>query len=156
MSSPSDTPPDPAARLVEVFPAVERALGRWAQSLIESAGSSPARVRLLGVLHCKGPQIMSDLGDELGVRARQVTNLVDALEREGLVRRVAHPTDRRATVIEVTAQGARQAEQLCQPFREALAGLYREFPEADQRELLRLLEALLDTLRRKGQDGPHG
>jgi hypothetical protein len=59
-------------------------------------------------------------------------------------------------VIEVTAQGARQAEQLCQPFREALAGLYREFPEGDQRELLRLLEALLDTLRRKGQGGPHG
>src|SRR6516162_9471217 len=135
MSSPPGSGTDPAVRLVEILPAVERAFSRWAQSLLETAGSSPARMRLLGVLHCKGPQIMSDLGDELGVRARQVTNLVDALEGEGLVRRVAHPTDRRATVIEVTAQGARQAEQLCQPFREALAGLYREFPEADQREL---------------------
>ena len=156
MSSPPEPPPDPAVRLVEVLPAVERALARWAQSLLEAAGSSPARLRLLGVLHCKGPQIMSELGDELGVRARQVTNLVDALEREGLVRRTAHPTDRRATVIEVTAQGAEQAEQLCRPFREKVAGLYREFPEADQRELLRLLEALLGALRRKGEGGCTG
>jgi DNA-binding MarR family transcriptional regulator len=155
MSSPSDPPPDPAARLVQVLPAVERAFSRWAQSLIESASSSPARMRLLGALHCKGPQIMSDLGDEMGVTARQVTNLVDALEREGLVRRAAHPTDRRATVIEITVPGARQAEQLWQPFCAKVAGLYREFPEADQRELLRLLEALLDKIRRKGQGG-HG
>jgi DNA-binding MarR family transcriptional regulator len=145
------SPPDPAARLVEVLPAVERALARWAHSLIDTSGSSLARVRLLGVLHCKGPQIMADLGCELGVTARQVTNLVDALERERLVRRAAHPTDRRATVIEITPAGAEQAEQLWQPFRDQLTGLYREMPEADQRELLRLLEALLDTLRRKSQ-----
>jgi DNA-binding MarR family transcriptional regulator len=142
--------------LVEIFPAVERALSRWAQSLIDCAGSSPARMRLLGALHCKGPQIMSDLGGELGVTARQVTNLVDALENEGLVQRVAHPTDRRATVIEITRPGAEQAEQLWQPFREKLTGLYREFPEADQRELLRLLEALLDSLRRKAPGGHEG
>jgi DNA-binding MarR family transcriptional regulator len=153
MSSPPDPPPDPAARLVDLLPAVERALARWAHSLIEPAGSSPARMRLLGVLHCKGPQIMCGLGDELGVTARQVTNLVDALEREGLVRRMAHPTDRRATVIEATAEGFRQAEELWQPFRQTVAGLYREFPEQDQRELVRLLEALLDLLRRKGR-GP--
>jgi DNA-binding MarR family transcriptional regulator len=151
MSSPTDPRPDPATRLVEVVPAFERAYARWVQSLSESGcGSTPARMRLLGVLHCKGPQIMSDLGDVLGVTARQVTNLVDALEGEGLVRRAAHPTDRRATVIEITAQGGQVACQFWQPFHEKLAGLYRELPEKDQRELLRLLEALLDTLRRKG------
>jgi DNA-binding MarR family transcriptional regulator len=155
MSSPSGPFPDAAARLVEVFPAVERAFARWAQSLIEASGSSPARMRLLGALHCKGPQIMCYLGDELGVTARQVTNLVDALEAEGLVRRAAHPTDRRATIIEITDRGGKQAEELWRPFAAQVAALYREFPEADQRELLRLLESLLDKLRRKGQAG-HG
>jgi DNA-binding MarR family transcriptional regulator len=150
MSREPDSFPDPALRLVEVLPAVERAFARWAASLIDSSGSSPARMRLLGALHCKGPQIMCGLGDELGVTARQVTNLVDALEAEGLVRRVAHPSDRRATVIEITPAGASQAEQLWQPFRDRLTALYREFPEADQRELLRLLEALLDKLRHRG------
>ena len=42
-------------------------------------------LRLLGVLHTQGPQIMSDLGDELVVTARYVTSLVNELEKEGLV-----------------------------------------------------------------------
>jgi DNA-binding MarR family transcriptional regulator len=150
MSRPSDGQSDPATRLTEVVPAFERAYERWVQSLMESGcASTPARMRLLGVLHCKGPQIMSDLGDVLGVTARQVTNLVDALEEERLVRRAAHPTDRRATVIEITAQGYEVAGKFWQPFHEKIAGLYRELSENDQRELLRILSALLDTLGRK-------
>ncbi|MBL8799859.1 MAG: MarR family transcriptional regulator [Planctomycetia bacterium] len=145
------TPPDPALRLLEVVPAFERAFSRWAKSLLESKKSStPAQMRLLGALHCKGPQIMSSLGAELGVTARQVTNLVDALEAEGLVRRAAHPTDRRATVIEISAKGADVACQYWQPFHAQLAGLYRELPVKDQRELLRLLEKLLEKLKSKG------
>jgi DNA-binding MarR family transcriptional regulator len=154
MSSPTDRPSDPALRLLEVHRAFERAFSRWAQSLLESTGgSSQAQMRLLGALHCKGPQIMCGLGDALGVTARQVTNLVDALEGEGLVRRAAHPTDRRATVIEITPQGAELAGKMWQSFQEQAAGLFRELPKTDQRQLLRLLETLLDALRRRGQDG---
>jgi DNA-binding MarR family transcriptional regulator len=141
---------DPAANLVELVPAFERAYEQWIQSLMASdCDSTPARMGLLDVLHCKGPQIMSDLGNVLGVMARQVTNLVDALEAERLVRRVPHPTDRRATVIEITAPGAETAEKFWQPFHEKIAGLYRELPEKDQRELQRILSALLEALRRK-------
>src|SRR5689334_25045035 len=150
MSSPAPPPPDTAARLAQLLPDVHRAFGRWAKSLIEADGSTPARFRLLGALHCKGPQIMAGLGVELGVTPRQVTNLVDALEGEGLVRRAAHPTDRRATVIEITTQGGKVACQFWQPFHDKLAGLYRELPKKDQRELARLLEAVLEALRRKG------
>ena len=155
MSSPADPQPDAAIRLLGAFRAFERGFSRWAQSLIENASSSPARMRLLGALHCKGPRIMSGLGDELGVTARQVTNLVDALEGEGLVRRTSHPTDRRATVIEITPAGAEVAAAMWRPFQEEAAGLFRELPEADQQELLRLLETLLGGLRRRGQGG-HG
>jgi DNA-binding MarR family transcriptional regulator len=143
---------DPAMRLVEVHHAFGRAFSRWTQSLIEDAGGSPARMRLLGALHCKGPRIMTDLGEELGVTARQVTNLVDALEREGLVRRVAHPTDRRATVIEITPAGAELTGQMWQQFQERVAALFRELPEPDQHELLRLMETLLGAVRRRARD----
>src|SRR5947199_5110025 len=105
MSTSSGATPDAALRLLDVFPACERAFARWAQSLIDNCAVSPARIRLIGVLHCKGPQIMSGLSDALGVTARNVTTLVDALEKEGLVRRLAVPTDRRATLVELTAHG---------------------------------------------------
>jgi DNA-binding MarR family transcriptional regulator len=147
MSRPSAPPPDPAARLAEALPGFGRLFSRYAQSLAE--GATPARMRLLGVLHCKGPQIMCDLGEDLGVTARQVTNLVDAMEAEGVVRRAAHPTDRRATVIEITCQGMAQAEQFYGPYHEKLLAVYRELPEADQRELLRLLQTLTDAVQRR-------
>jgi DNA-binding MarR family transcriptional regulator len=142
--------PDPAALLVETFRTFERLYAHWMQSLVEGSGVSPARMRLLGVLHCRGPQIMCDLGEQLGVTPRNVTTLVDGLEQEGLVRRVPHATDRRATVIELTAQGGERAGQLLGPFHEKLVGLFGGLAKADQDELLRLMQALLDALRRRG------
>jgi DNA-binding MarR family transcriptional regulator len=127
---------------------------RWVHSLIEDAGGSPARMRLLGVLHCKGPQIMCGLGGELGVTPRQVTNLVDALEAENLVRRKAHPTDRRATLVEITPAGAEQAGQMWQVFQEKVATLFRDLSARDQRELLRLMETLLASLRQRTRGEP--
>jgi DNA-binding MarR family transcriptional regulator len=154
MSSPLSPTPDPALRLAERFHILGHAFKRWMQTLIDDAGGvSPARLRLLGVLHCRGPQIMSGLSDELGVTARNVTTLVDALESEGKVRRTPHPTDRRATVVELTAQGMASASELVDSFTEKTAGLFRDLSEADQRELLRLVEALLAALQKRGQAG---
>src|SRR5579883_2211404 len=106
MSTPSRSPSEQAQRLLGVFHAFERSFARWTQSMIEAEGPSPARMRLLGALNCKGPTIMCGLRDELGVSARQVTNLVDALEAEGLVKRAPHATDRRATLVELTPKGS--------------------------------------------------
>lgn len=149
MSRSSD--PDPAELLARLFKTYERAFGRWAKSLLEEAGVSTARFGLMVALHCKGPQIMCDLSDELGVTPRNVTTLVDGLEEEGLVRRVPHPSDRRATVIELTPPGFAIADQMLGPFHEQITGLFRELSERDRRELVRLMESLLDGLRRRGQ-----
>jgi DNA-binding MarR family transcriptional regulator len=143
--------PDPADQLAQLFPAFNHAFSRWAESLLENSGVSTSRMRLLGALHCKGPQIMCDLGGELGVTARNVTTLVDGLEAEGLVRRAAHPTDRRATVVELTPSGFELAERLLGPFHQQLTSLFRDLPEGDQRALAHLLETLLDAVRRRGQ-----
>jgi DNA-binding MarR family transcriptional regulator len=152
MSSPPP-PEDPALRLARSFQILGHVFKRWVQTLIDSDGVSPARLRLLGVLHCRGPQKMSALSGELGVTARNVTTLVDALESEKLVRRTPHPTDRRATVIELTPTGTKSATELVDSFAEKTAGLFRDLPEPDQHELLRLVEALLAGLQKRGQGG---
>ena len=66
-------------------------------------------IRVLGLLESGGSAIMRDLANNLGISARNVTAVVDSLEEAGFVRRVAHPHDRRATVIELTAAGRREA-----------------------------------------------
>lgn len=45
------------------------------------------------------------LSEALRVTPRNVTGLVDSLEGDGLVARSAHPSDRRATLVTLTAKG---------------------------------------------------
>ncbi|GAA5152827.1 MULTISPECIES: MarR family winged helix-turn-helix transcriptional regulator [Amycolatopsis] len=54
---------------------------------------------------------MRVMGERLQLHPTSVTNIVDRLERDGLVKRVPHPTDRRTTLVEITDEGrARHAE----------------------------------------------
>ena len=140
-------------RLVEEFAAFGPAYMRWVKSQAIGGGISYARMRLLGVLHCGGPRIMSGLGDELGVTPRNVTALVDGLEEEGLVRRSPHPTDRRATIIEMTPHGARACGKRYEEHPAAVAEVFDALSGEEQGELLRLLGTLRGALREKGISG---
>jgi DNA-binding MarR family transcriptional regulator len=137
-------------RLVDEFADFGPCYMRWVKSRLQDRGLTYARMRLLGALHCGGPQIMSSISDELGVTRRNVTALVDALEEEGLVRRQPHPTDRRATVIELTRDGERTTGAMYDKHREAVSELFVGLSEEEQRDLIRMLGQLRDALRREG------
>ena len=137
---------DLSLRLVDEFAAFGPAYMKWVRSRMREPGVSYARMRLLGALHCGGPKIMSGISDELGVTRRNITALVDALEEEGFVRRRPHPTDRRATVIELTGEGAGTMDTLYDEHRRSVAELFAGLSERDRRELVRLLGLLRGRL----------
>jgi DNA-binding MarR family transcriptional regulator len=116
---------------------------RWMEGQA-CGGLTYARLRLLQALHCDGPAIMRDLGVQLGVSPRNMTALVDALEDAQLVVRRPHPTDRRATLVELSPAGAREAEQALEPRLDAMAELFRGFSAEEQ-------QAFADALGRLGQ-----
>ena len=128
---------DLSPRLVEALASFERAYARWVKSPLRNTGLTYARIRLLRVLDRSGPRIMSALSDELVVSPRNVTVLVDALETNGLVRRRAHPTDRRAMLVELTPQGVETCDVMYTEHIEAVGELFSDLSDADQRELLR-------------------
>src|ERR1700742_369456 len=72
-------------RLVESFWTFWPAFQRWADSQCTQKKLTPQRMRILGILSDKGPQIMAELRDQMGVTATNITALVDALEKDGLV-----------------------------------------------------------------------
>src|SRR5713101_7363436 len=90
-----------------------------------------ARLRLLLALYDSGSLSMTDLSRALDVTPRNVTGLVDRLEADGLVRRAAHPTDRRMTVVELTARGRRMGEDLRASYRRFAADLLQPFGPSD-------------------------
>lgn len=109
------------------------------------AGESVPRLRLLYDLYRNGPRKMADLADTLGVTPRAVTTLVDALEAEDLVRRSAHPTDRRITLVELTAD-AHGIEQQFAAFQAEVADLFGLLDDADAKILERAFRVLRERI----------
>jgi len=60
---------------------------------------------MLLVFSQRGALPLSVIGSRLQVHPTSVTSAVDRLERQGLVRRVPHPTDRRTKLAELTPAG---------------------------------------------------
>ncbi len=53
----------------------------------------------------QGSLPLGKMGERLMIHPTSVTNIVDRLEAQGLVRRADHPTDRRTTLCEITEAG---------------------------------------------------
>lgn len=130
-----------------------RAFGRfgprfvaWMKSGIRDDGVSLGRLRLLRALDQEGPQIMASLRRTLDVTARNVTQLVDGLEAEGLVTREPHPTDRRASVIALTSRGRDRCHDAFTAHIERTSTLFEQLDCADQKALLKIMRQLTDHL----------
>lgn len=143
-------PDDARQQLVERSAAFAAAYIRWLDG-ISSDGLTYPRLRLLSQLHCSGPAMMRELADDLRLTPRNLTAVVDALEHEGLVTRVPHPTDRRATVVELTNAGRRAADRAMEPKFAAIGELFDELSPAEEKRLSTILGKLLEGLRRRGQ-----
>jgi len=142
-----DGEPELPVQLVQAFATFGPAYTKWLHLRLRESGLSYARLRLLGALHYDSPRIMSDVSDELGVTPRNVTALVDGLAQEGLVRRRPHPTDRRATIIELTARGRELGSGMYAEHLDAAATLFATLSPDDQRTLLRLVDHLYRAIR---------
>jgi DNA-binding MarR family transcriptional regulator len=142
--------------LAHAFAAFGPAYKRWTKTRLTERDIGYTHARALHLLRCKGPQIMSELGNELGITPRYVTVLIDHMEDEGLVTRRRHPRDRRATLIELTDAGQQMCGTTDDEHVEAAAELLRTLSPTQQQALLEAMETLLGELQRRGAcPNPH-
>lgn len=90
---------------------------------------------------------MRVMGERLQLHPTSVTNIVDRLEADGLVRRNPHPTDRRATLVEITEAGKAVLEEATKAVTDIDFGLQGLTPEEEAQ-----LTALLSRVRRAAGD----
>ncbi len=74
-----------------------------------------------------------------------MTRMLDRLERRGLVRRVAHPSDRRASHLELTAEGKAVYPKLRESAIKVLNHFLRDFTPQDARQLESFLQRMLES-----------
>jgi len=135
----------PHRELLELAARFSNGFLRWLDASADGGLSYP-RLRLLEVLHCQGPAKMKTLADEMGLSARNMTAVADSLEEDGLLRRVAHPTDRRATILELTADGRRAADESLAPRLREISRLFDELSPTARANLQRTLGALVAAM----------
>jgi len=133
-------------KLVHLFWQLGPAFTRWAESHMTQKELTPQRVRLMLPLKANGAMAMSALRDELGVTATSITALVDALEKDGMVKRIPHQTDRRSTLIELTPKAEELLEQNCSHFTSQVSEIFAGFSSAEEESFKELLEKMRNAL----------
>lgn len=103
----------------------------------DALGLSFGRVRALRRI-ARAPMTMRELAALLDIDAPYATVVIDELERQGLVQRRPHPTDRRAKLVTATPRGAAAAARADRILGEPPAGL-SALPPASIAELSRIL-----------------
>lgn len=87
----------------------------------------PGQEALLLELERSGPSIQAQLGEALGCEPPSVTLMARKLESAGLIRRTTAPSDKRATIVELTPTGKRVVNDVkelwCALAEETIAGL---------------------------------
>jgi DNA-binding MarR family transcriptional regulator len=129
--------------VVDALLAAGHAVRVATDAALRADGLSLARKKALAVLSRSAePVALRQVSDALGIVPRSVTDLVDGLEADGLVRREQDPQDRRRASVAITDEG-RAALAAAQRRSAAIARRFTaDLDAAERGELLRLLERL--------------
>ncbi len=117
-------PVAPMEAVTSVMRVQQILLARCNQAL-EPFGLTFARYEALMLLSFtrEGSLPLGKIGDRLQVHPASVTNLIDGLEALGYARRQPHPTDRRATLAAITAEGRETAETATEAIHKVRFGI---------------------------------
>lgn len=130
--------------LSEAFMSVARQLRGTSQATLAPWDITPAQLRALRVLSHHGTQRMSELSEHLRIAARSATEVVEALESRGLVARRPDPGDRRATLAELTEDGASVLSAIRAARGTEAERLFNRLSAVDKAHLARILARLRD------------
>ena len=110
-------------------------------------GLTRARAELLWQLHGRPRVTQRELSQALRCTPRNVTDLVDALEGDGLVERGPHPTDRRATLVSLTRRGRAELARMQAGYQVLAATLLEDLSPQALAGFADVLDQILARLR---------
>ena len=90
---------------------------------------------------------LGDLAESLDVSPRNITGLVDHLERDALVERFPDPEDRRAIRVRLTLAGKQKLSEIKKEMGSPRHGVVAGFTEEELKQLRHLLLKLVQNMQ---------
>jgi MarR family transcriptional regulator, 2-MHQ and catechol-resistance regulon repressor len=131
-----------APRLWIVLSRCYRALSQIAERSIADAGLGLTDFATLEALLHKGPLTITEIQGKVQLASGSMTAAVDRLERKGLLVRRSTPDDRRAKVLELTAEGKRVIEKAFRKHAVQLEAAMTILNQQEKQDLHGLLKKL--------------
>ncbi|MGH3510060.1 MAG: MarR family winged helix-turn-helix transcriptional regulator [Nocardioidaceae bacterium] len=127
--------------------------------LSTSTGSMSLERSAYGIM-CKladqGPQRLGALAINFGLDPSTITRQVQALEEAGLAERTSDPSDRRASILDLTPIGRTTLTDTRDHRRKRFAAAMADWPVADRQEFGRLLTAFNAAVEQMPEQFPNG
>ncbi len=125
-----------------------RATEAFSRELAQSAGVTPAQLRVLQIVEQRDGVTPKALAWQMRVGQATVTSLVDKLVAQQLVRRQPSEVDRRQTHVMITDKGRHCLRQAPDAQQQRFVRAFRRLADWEQAQLVSSLErvaAMLDT-----------
>jgi DNA-binding MarR family transcriptional regulator len=103
-------------------------------------------VRMCGVLNLladEGPLSQHEIGSMLSIDRTTMVELIDELERQGILKRETNPRDRRSHLIKLTPEGKAKQKRAMKAFDDAADEFFSPLSATERRQLAAMLKRLL-------------
>lgn len=127
---------------------LDQAMDLTARFLSDRADLTPSAAFLLNRVSREGPARLTSLAAKEGVSQPSMTQLIQRLERQGLVTRLADPDDGRVALVSITQAGQALLDDRRRTRRERLAVLLATLPSEHEFALWLSAQVALPILHR--------
>ena len=138
----AQTPDTTSAALWVVLARAYHSMAAFVEQSVSALGLGLSDFMILEALLHKGPMTMSALCDAALIANASMTAAIDRLEEKKFLERVAHPTDRRVRLVQLTAEGHALIKRLYPRHERDLDELMSMLSHAERAELRRTLKLL--------------
>lgn len=132
-----------AAEVSDKFFSFYGAIFKALDVAMTESGLSHSKYKLLYQLDERGPLRLTELAEHFAFAPRSITEAVDNLERDGLASREPDPTDRRAKLVSITAQGKAALEATKKVKARVVQQIFGKLDGEQRTQLANALETLL-------------
>jgi DNA-binding MarR family transcriptional regulator len=129
----------------KVFRAYQTSNDNFDQAIADHLGMNRTDMRCIDLIDQAGGMTAGELARAAGLTSGAVTAVIDRLEKAGMARRVADPSDRRRVRIEVTPKLWELTAPLMMPFLEESQAILDDYSTEELARFTDFLQRVIDV-----------